>query len=335
MTELENARMEVVASEREIQMIKAALRKFSAPGDAEETPNTLQVSWVGIDGAPGEGGGVDLSLQLSSPIEQAVLSKMAAAAEGAEEAEDTSISFSGVETSVATLTVTLRKDGEVVGTSESYDLAPLCKIEDVMNPKDEYVKELPVAIIAPGAKEAAAEGESKTEETTEEKTKEEEGTEEKTEDAAAAEGADTKEEETKKEDEKPSGLIKPLCTLTLRLVYKPSDKDQKEELYEMLNKTSQRKLQALEKLRGQSAVVAKKTPSTVAKKSPAVKAGFLNKKVKKQEDDPKWKQFYKKYLGPESFLQVVFPVAKNYIIFFGAVALAHFQGQLMALPAPV
>ena len=296
----DNARTEVVQCERDIQSIKTALRKVGAADN--DTPNTMIVTWVGKDesSALESDDGLEVSLQLSSPVEEAVLTKM-----GDGTVEGSTITFSGVETSMATLAVTLKKNGEALGVSESYDLAPLCNLEDAMNPKEEYVSELPVAIVAPGSEAAAAEEAKMAEE--------------------------NKEGETEKEGG--SALVKPLCSLTLKLVFKPSAKDQKEELYELLNKTSLRKSQALERLKEEQ--LTKSSSNAPQGKKPAVKAGFLNKKTP-QKPDSKWMQFYEKYLGPQSITRgLVIPIAKNYVIFFGAVILAHFKGQELALPAPV
>jgi hypothetical protein len=127
-----------------------------------------------------------------------------------------------------------------------------------------------------------------------------------------------------------------VCTVTLKLTYRPSPKDQREELYELLNKTTQRKSKSVEKLR-QMAVAAARAQAqsgpAANKKPPAVQAGFLNKPTKKQIH---WSvQWYNKHLGPASIVRTVLPIAKNYIIFFGAVGFLHFKGQMLALPRPV
>lgn len=135
----------------------------------------------------------------------------------------------------------------------------------------------------------------------------------------------------------------PVCTVTLRLSFVPSNKDRREELYEALNKITQRKAAAVEKLR-QAAVSASRSNTTVvpinsksrssamtSSKSPAVRAGFLNK----TKDESKAKQLYNKYLGPQSFFRRHFPTARNYLAFAGIVTWMHFKGQLLALPPPV
>ena len=41
---------------------------------------------------------------------------------------------------------------------------------------------------------------------------------------------------------------------------------------------------------------------------------------------------YQRTIGPNFIATKKFPLAKNYIIFFGAVTLMHFRGQELALP---
>ena len=45
--------------------------------------------------------------------------------------------------------------------------------------------------------------------------------------------------------------------------------------------------------------------------------------------------WYDKHLGPESLLRMIFPIARNYLVFAASVALMHYKGQLLALPPPV
>jgi hypothetical protein len=324
----ESARMELVECEREIQKIKGALRQIST---GEEGQNLLEVIWVGIIADEGVATDTELALQLSAPMEEAVLVKIR---EGDESVEGSSAKFSGVECSMATLSVTLRKNGEVVGTSESYDLAPICSLGDALNPKDEYTTELAVAIIISEnrADGTNTERDDKNDVTSIEEAKDSE------EDGSGVAKVEIAGGQESEETSQSAALVKPACTLNLRIVFKPSAKDQKEELFELLSQASARRSQALERHKGeqQSALSKKETSPSSAKKSPAIKSGFLNKKPKKAPEENKWKQFYDKYMGPRSMARgLIFPIAKNYIIFFGAVILAHFKGQELALPAPV
>lgn len=142
---------------------------------------------------------------------------------------------------------------------------------------------------------------------------------------------------------------KVLGTVTLRLTFRPSAQDRREELYEILNRATQRKAAAVERLR--SAAVAEqrrlqqqqgaspgKTMVTRSSggASPAVRSGFLNKPSKEDEKKP-WRVriLYEKYLGPNSLVRQIFPVARNYVTFVVAVYFMHTKGQLLALPAPV
>lgn len=139
--------------------------------------------------------------------------------------------------------------------------------------------------------------------------------------------------EEPKQDEEQSKVVQPTCTITLRVTYKPSAKDQREELYDLLNKASQKKVKAIDRLRQCATAVSRAAPPSTDVTKPAVKPGFLNTKKKKEKS--KLKQWYDRMLGPQSFMRQVMPIAKNYVIFFGAVAIFHFKGQEMALPAPV
>ena len=140
----------------------------------------------------------------------------------------------------------------------------------------------------------------------------------------------------------------PMCSITLKFVYTPSKKDRREELYELLNQCSQRKSAAVEKLR-QSAVAASRQQMAMSasesgggggqelarasSQKAAVRAGFLNSKPKKEPS--KLFQLYQKYLGPQSLLRAILPIAQNYVIFGSFVVFMHLKGQLLALPAPV
>ena len=73
-----------------------------------------------------------------------------------------------------------------------------------------------------------------------------------------------------------------------------------------------------------------------------VKLGLLNKKyMTKNQDMAKKKEdgfllrLYQRTISPNSIARKFFPLAKNYIIFFGAVTLMHLRGQDLALPPPI
>ena len=237
-------------------------------------------------------------MQLSSPVEEQSLENVF---DPNVPTENIAV-FSGVEASVATLNVTAKDADIELGVSTLYDVAPLCPV-DAMAPKPQYVTELAVAIVAEKAEE---------------------------------EFKDSKEDLTESASEDVE-VVQPICTVTLRVTYKPSSKDLKEELYDLLNKASQKKAKAIEQLRQSAVVASRAAPSgemtTAKSRSPAVKAGFLNKKKK---EPSKLKAWYDSNLGPNSMLRAsILPISKNYIIFFGTIALFHFQGHQLAIPAPV
>ena len=143
----------------------------------------------------------------------------------------------------------------------------------------------------------------------------------------------------KKEADAAPVIETPVCTVTLKIEFEPSKKDQKDELYDLLNKVSKRKAAAIDKLRKSAAAVsrlaAQDSPSKGDDKagaSRAVKPGFLNKEKKEAGF---LKRLYERTIGPNSLFMMLAPIAKNYVIFFGTVAFMHFQGQQLALPPPV
>ena len=129
----------------------------------------------------------------------------------------------------------------------------------------------------------------------------------------------------------------PTCTIHFRIEYESSVDDQNAVLYDLLNSTMKRKSASIDKLRKSAASLTRakggaSTAMTTTSK-PAVKPGFLNKKSRK---DPIFLvRWYNKTIGPGSMLRTVFPIAKNYVLFFGGVALMHFQGHQLSLPPPV
>lgn len=140
-----------------------------------------------------------------------------------------------------------------------------------------------------------------------------------------------------------------VCTATLRVTYKPSPKDQREELCELLNKTSQTKATALGVLRKLTIERAKagasdNKPGTMTK--PSVRPGFLNNKsgggAKEQDTNTGFwsvaNQWYQRVTSPDSIVMktaFMAVVTKDFWIFFGSVGLMHFRGSVLSLPAPV
>jgi hypothetical protein len=226
-----------------------------------------------------------LTLQLSSPVEEAVLDAVGA-----------TVSFAGVETGQATLSVTATDADIPLGSSvTAYDVATFThELLDALQPAASYETELSVPITAATSSDVDAETTA----------------------AAAA----------------------VLCTVTLKLTYVPSIKDQREELYELIEKVSKQKAAAREDLRKASIELHQvqqqlTTTTTKPTKKPAVQAGFLNKgsateQQKLQPLPAAWKIWYERGA-------LYLPLAKNYILFFGFVAFSHFRGQHLAMPAPV
>lgn len=273
-----------------------------------------------VDGLPA-GAKPKATLQLSSPIEEAELTEIADPTRSdASSSNNSKAIFRAVETAVATLTVSAFDADVPLGSSASHDLAHLCTI-NAMDLKEKYETEVPFAIL-PG------DGQDKS---------------------SAKDGGETKEvgegpanSEGTNNASADDISIQPICTLALRITYVPSPKDQREELYELLNKTSQRKATALDNLRKISMTMARAGAESSTKPSsansltkPSVKPGFLNKKKK---EPTKMEMLYERTLGPNSMLRKgagFLVAAKDYVIFIGAVSFFHFKGQVLSLPAPV
>lgn len=301
---LAEVRDEVKKCDQEIQSIKAALRGIAANSSE---PNSVEIEFTHVEGLP-ESAKPMLSLQLSSPIESRELTL-----------DGGKVTFTGVETSMATLSVEAKDADVALGScANPIEIAPLCVLEDPKQPKDEYVSDVPIAIVAATGAEAvdAAGGEKEAT-------------------VVAAEPV--------------------VCSVTLKVTYKPSPKDQREELYDLLNKTSQRKAEALAALRSLSMKQAgslsagNQSSSTAVTKSSSVKPGFLNKGgggIGKEDNEngggkgllSTVKKWYGRVTGPDSIVRkaAFWTVAtKDFWIFFGAVGLFHYRGNALALPPPV
>eukprot|EP00535_Pseudo-nitzschia_heimii_P007925 CAMPEP_0197177302 /NCGR_PEP_ID=MMETSP1423-20130617/2956_1 /TAXON_ID=476441 /ORGANISM="Pseudo-nitzschia heimii, Strain UNC1101" /LENGTH=337 /DNA_ID=CAMNT_0042626827 /DNA_START=295 /DNA_END=1308 /DNA_ORIENTATION=- len=323
---LEEARDEVKKCDEEIQSIKAALRSIGSTNSSD--PNSLEIEFTKVEGLP-DTAKPALKLQLSSPIEELDVSL------GGEKA-----TFEGVETSIATLVVDAEDANIPLGTGENpIEIAPLCMIEDPKQPKDQYVKEVAVAIVAAAAepttdaKESETKGEAESDTNAESETK--------------AENKIEGESENKNEAEAESKPV--ICTMTIKVTYKPSSKDQREALYDLLNKTSQKKSSALSELRKRSVEKARAGASAagstaVTRSKPAVKPGFLKKGGNAADDANDTgllstaKKWYQRVTGPDSIVMktAFWTIAtKDFLIFFGAVGLMHYKGNVLSLPPPM
>lgn len=347
MADAEEAKTELTACEKEISRIRASLRALTsishggeATSDSENdgpvsSPsgdlNALEVAWMKTEGLPSELS-PELKLQLSSPVEEITLTKLYDPLDDADNVSAVAV-FRGVETGQATLLVTAydKTENIVLGTSTLYDVAQLTKF-DALHTKQHYETELKVEI--------------QTEQPTmESKPEEDNGSNEPTETETSPPVSD-------------KSLV---CSIMLKVTYTPSNKDRREELYELLNKATQRKAAAVEKLRRAAMEAARSSagetnqsssaggadsrsltttaPSSMVAKpttrpGQAVKSGFLNK-TKKETKTSRLNAFYERTIGPNSLIRKILPVAKNYIIFCAFVGFMHFKGHLLALPPPV
>ena len=243
-----------------------------------------------IEGLP-DGAKPIVTLQLSSPIEEIILTKLYDPLDTT--AEGAVASFKGVETAQAILSVVATDSDIPLGTSGSLDVAPLCMF-DPMHIKDKYVQELPVAIITNNA-------------------------------------------DNDDVDDRPKVLEPAVCTITFRVTYKPSAKDQVEELNVLLSKASNKRKNAMNDIRQLATSLAQArapAPPSVGAGT-VVKGGFLNKKTTEKKVDSRFMQIYTKGVSQLQTAGVYLMAMKNYVFFFGAVGALHFFGQELALPPPV
>uniref|UniRef100_A0A7S3KWF6 Uncharacterized protein n=1 Tax=Amphora coffeiformis TaxID=265554 RepID=A0A7S3KWF6_9STRA len=272
----EEAKLQVNECEKEIAGIKARLKALGPAASSEESEakNVLTVKLVKTAGLP-ESANLKLTLQLTSPIEEATLTTAAPEA-----------TFHSVELGQAMLSMTATDADVPLGAADSIDLASMIQL-DAMRTEQTYVVNQDVGFQPEGSSSAG----------------------------------------------------EPVFHATLQISFVPSPKDQREELYELLNKATTKKNQAVEKLRQTALAASRQQPSSaVTTSKPAVKPGFLNKsgaggKPKTALDSvlAKWDA----YLGPKSFVRQAFPIAKNYVIFFAAMAIFHYKGDMLSLPPPV
>mmetsp|Transcript_150 Transcript_150/g.216 ORF Transcript_150/g.216 Transcript_150/m.216 type:complete len:463 (-) Transcript_150:67-1455(-) len=145
-----------------------------------------------------------------------------------------------------------------------------------------------------------------------------------------------------------TSLQVPICTATFRIEFIPSVNELKSELYDLLNIASKKKATSIDAMRKAAAAVSRaRTKVAMASnnqsssdekdnKNQLVKKGFLNKDgIGKKKREFFLMRWYNKTLGPQSLVRILFPVVKNYVIFFGAAGLMHYQGHQLALPPPV
>ena len=124
-----------------MQKIKADLRSVAAGGD--ETLNFLRLSATKVTGIP-KLAMPRFKLQLSSPIDELELTKIWDPLNA--DAEGSTVRFEGVESSVATLTVSAYDADVTLGSRAGHDAALLCKF-DPMKPAGKAVMMIDVAIV--------------------------------------------------------------------------------------------------------------------------------------------------------------------------------------------
>jgi len=367
---LDAARKAVVLSEQEMQKLKRKIRELGDGGD-DKDPNSLEWVLTKIEGLSDDVK-VVFKLQLSSPIEEGTISKVFIDSkeeekkgeeveptaeddekkekEKEEEEGSSSVKFSGVETSNAILTITLKDaaaatDDIILGTSESIDIASLSSNADLTQPQ--YVTEMPVVFVLDAENDGVVVVDKENDGVVV-VDKENDGVVvvDKENDAVVVVDKENdavvvvdkeNDDDSAATTEKEAG---PVCTATFQVTFKPSAKDQREELYDLLNKASEKKNKAIVELNEAAKSVTRANPSS---SQAAVQKGFLNKsgtsssmtKFSKNKKNNWMKKVWNTYLGPQSFARKTFPVVKNYLIFLGVVSLFHFKGQELALPPPV
>lgn len=155
-----------------------------------------------------------------------------------------------------------------------------------------------------------------------------------------------------KTESKEYQVLAPICSISFRIEYNPSVKDERDTLYDMLNDVSTRKAAAIDELRKSASVFNRvKMQSADSITSPsidkkhtsegnALKPGFLIQGKKNigmfTKISTVLMSLYNHTISHDSLLRsFLIPMMKNYFIFLGAVALMHYQGQKLALPSPV
>ena len=137
---MDHSRMEFMEDEGEMQKIKAPLRLVAAGGD--ETLNCLRLSATKVAGLP-ESVMPRFKLQLSSLIEELELTKIWDPLNA--DADGLTVRFEGVDSSVATLTVSVCDADVPLGSGAGHDVALLCKF-DPMKPSGKAVMMIDGAI---------------------------------------------------------------------------------------------------------------------------------------------------------------------------------------------
>jgi len=300
---MEKARNAVVSVEKEINTIKSSLRELGSK--AETTTNRIVITNLTEN--------TSLTIQCSSPVESHVLEK------------DVSGTFEEVDTSVATFQFTLSEGSEIY-SSDALDAL------DVMEEAAEFHMDLGTLEYTSVTKEKEIilflENENK-----------EDGEEETNSTSPADEDDEKQDAPTSTSDNDKDDEVEeiPSKTISISIHFTPGTKDKTEKLYDMLNRAVKKKETVINDLRKVASAMSREAQqsstgdATSKSGGKAVKAGFLNSS-KTSSTTTKLTDFYKKWSGR---VIGIFLVTKEYLLFFGGVALIHYQGHQLALPAPV
>lgn len=357
---MEKSRIEVMKCEEEIKIIKNGIKAAVAKAN---NSNSLNVSVHKVKSASAEEGGsggedttadedtpTTFKVHLSSPIEERTITQLFDPLNPT--ADESLAIFESVETSNALLTVEAYSSQDTtskLGVSAAHDLLPLCQDMELWRKGGEKkTTTLEIAIVAEKGIDDVEEEDKKVDITADSESWEDAVEEIEKDDEVTLKEETPKDEGADAEDSKAAAITiqLPLYTLTIQLEYTPSSNDLRDSLYEALNEVSKRKVAAIESLRKNAGLVNRAKASEasasggsggsgeVVKSSPAVKAGFLNKRPS-EAAQPVWKRWYNKTIGPQSMLWVFGPIAKNYVIFAGVSLFIHWKGDLLALPPPL
>lgn len=337
---MEAARLKVVDSEKEIQKIKLLIKNMQQSTDTSS--NQLKLSVSDLKGLTEAESKINFFFQLSAPVEEKNLDKFY----DAKNDNDTTINFESVDIDIATLSVRLFDDVVQLGTSEALDVSQWCSFDAMEygdNKNESKAKEIEVEII-PEYKASSPSSGGSSDDVVVVENKEQTDDDNSTDDVDAK---TKKEEITEVSTPTKNDANIPLCSITLRVEYRPSQTDVLDELYTLLNQASKTKSSAIEELRKRAMDISRSTDNTASTpadlstpeevsltSSAAVKSGFLNKSKKKNSDGffTKW---YQKTIGPKSTFRLMMPIFQNHCLFFGVVALMHFKGNFLEIPAPV
>ena len=87
--------------------------------------------------------------------------------------------------------------------------------------------------------------------------------------------------------------------------------------------------------REEKATMERGTPMENEMKKGATRILTKKKEMAKKKEDVFRLILYERTIGTNSNARKLLPLAKNYIIFIGAVTLMHLRGQELALPPPI